>query len=327
LGLHPEPEPDWIAQGLKPDFFCDGIHPAWVEVKTLDLSKESQAFGRAWDDLHRRADKIDGFGEAHALIGPAFDDQASAALMGCVSRELRRASSAPIRIVAVPADPDFGRWARITYSCDGNTVEQVGPASASGSYPSYPSCEPDWSKRIKLVLSDGTTREDHAYRILNVSAGKVALRLFWSQTPFKIASASMFEATRNRSNQRVRDAIDEANDQIRNGQIYRRAPGVVCVYQENLDALGGHTLLSAIFGDLTVPIDRDSKKMGEAFLGRNGILKPDQNRGISAVCYTGYGGNSTFIVNPWADYAVQWQLFASEAYVMQGSNVSLCRRD
>lgn len=67
--------------------------------------------------------------------------------------------------------------------------------------------------------------------------------------------------------------------------------------------------------------------MGEAFLGRNGILKPDQNRGISAVCYTGYGGNSTFIVNPWADYAVQWRLFALGGLRDAGFARILCRRD
>lgn len=324
LGYVPEPEPDWIIIGRKPDFFCPGEHPAWVEVKTLELAKESAAFGRAWDELHRRAERIAECGEAHALIGPGFDDRTVAEVMRCLSRELRQTSTAQVRIIVVPPDPDFGRWARLAYALrDGSSVEQVGPASLSGSYPSYPSCEPDWAKQVVLTLSDGGTRQDYAYRILSVAAGKIALRLFESTTPFKIQSASMFEVVRNRSSYRVREAIDEANDQIRNGQTYRPAPGIVCIYQETMDELRAHTLLAAVFGDLTVPIDRGSGKFGEIFLGRNGILKPDKNRGVSAVRYVGYGGDSIFIVNPWAEYPIQWRVFARDAYILQGSRLEL----
>lgn len=327
LGYVPEPEPSWITQGQRPDFFCPGERPVWVEVKILKFSRESELFDRAWNVLCRRADKIRGMGEGHILVGQTFDDKAAAQLIKCLGRELGRQSRASVRIVAVPVDPEVGRWARLSYSLpDGSLVEQVGPAALSGSYPSYPSCEPHWSKPATLALSDGTTMQVPAFRLLNVAAGKVALRLFDSETPFKISSASLYEATRNRSRERVREAIDEANDQIRNGQLYKTAPGIACIYQESMEALGGRTLLSALFGDLTVPIDRHSRKFGEAFFGRNGILSPDKNRGVSAVRYTGHGGKTTFVVNPWAAHSLKWEIFAEEAYLMWDSKVQRIAR-
>ncbi len=50
LGFDPEPEPKWVA-GRKPDFFCPGVHPVWVEVKTFEPSQHSQTQDRAWQDF------------------------------------------------------------------------------------------------------------------------------------------------------------------------------------------------------------------------------------------------------------------------------------
>jgi hypothetical protein len=69
LGYAPEPEPVWVA-GRKPDFFCPGGAPLWVEVKTFEPSEHQQTQQWAWTDFRSRIGKINGAtGEVYAMTG------------------------------------------------------------------------------------------------------------------------------------------------------------------------------------------------------------------------------------------------------------------
>ena len=70
LGYAPEPEPNWIVDGAKPDFFGHGDRPVWVEVKTPAPPHHQEVMGRAWNDLLTRCARVQAAtGDLYAVIG------------------------------------------------------------------------------------------------------------------------------------------------------------------------------------------------------------------------------------------------------------------
>jgi len=122
---------------------------------------------------------------------------------------------------------------------------------------------------------------------------------------------------------RIRESIDEANDQLRSGQNCLPAPGICVIYHESLDATSGRMFLAAIFGDLTVPIELNPIQPGGPFLGRNGILAPTKNRGVSAVRYVTSGAVDAIALNPYAEYPVEAAMFRTPVWVADGASIAL----
>jgi len=59
---------------------------------------------------------------------------------------------------------------------------------------------------------------------------------------------------------------------------------------------------------------------------REAITK-NKNRGVSAVRYIGYNDETTFIVNPWTEYPLNWRVFTSQAYCLINDAIQSCSID
>jgi hypothetical protein len=152
--------------------------------------------------------------------------------------------------------------------------------------------------------------------------GPVALIYDRSDRPLRLVSL-MSAGGHSTTVRRIREAIDEANDQLRSGQNCVPAPGICVIYHESLEATSGHMFLAALFGDLTVPIELGPIQPGEPFLGRNGILAPTKNRGVSAVRYVTSGTVDAIALNPYAEYRVEAAMFRAPVWVAEGASIAL----
>lgn len=324
LGYAPEPEPVWIRAGEKPDFFGHGATPVWVEVKTLEAPRHLAVMDRAWADLRARCARVEATtGDLYAVIGDDYDEKAAKWLIGSVASDA--ATERRVDVVVVPADPVYDATVRLEYATEEGLIVQSCARSESGRYTFYPGLEPnDWSKEVQILHSDGSKSAAALYDVLEADAdAKLAVRIFPSATPLQLRSTIGAGARENRSVWRVRQEIRYTNRQLRNGQRYQAAAGVCAIYQDGLDALGEQQVLAALFGDLTIPVMRNPTQLGPAFLGRNGVLSPTKNRGVSAVRYERAATSVTIVVNPWAAHPIDARLFRQPAWVFDGDRLVL----
>lgn len=326
LGYDPEPEPVWITAGRKPDFFARSAAPLWVEVKTLAQDPYQEAMGMAWDDLRSRCKTLVGTGGVYALLGE-FDEQANKVAMGFLSAAaIASRESASAQVIMIPGTPDYAVRVRIEYpATDGIHVVQTGPASVDGTYHHYPTLEPhNWRTQATIYAPDGTVKEERFYRVFSSrDPFKLAMRIFPSDDPIMVRSVGAAEARQVGTRERLRNVVADAASQLRNGQKYAAAPGVIVLHWDHLPGAGVEDLLSAMFGDLTIAIDRNPVRSSGAFFGRNGILQPDKNRGVSAVVFFGPKGNPITILNPYTSRAIAVAAIGTEAWVLEGEHFVL----
>ena len=123
---------DWIGAGRRPDFFCPGVQPLIVEVKTFDPPAEQQLMTRAFEDLAERcAQEVGLTGDIYVTVGNAYGQDAAAWLI----RYLRRAvlATAGTHVAAVPVDVVSGD-VQVTAAAFGDLQIPVGGTIADAVY-------------------------------------------------------------------------------------------------------------------------------------------------------------------------------------------------
>jgi hypothetical protein len=327
LGFDPEPEPKWVT-GRKPDFFCPGAHPVWVEVKTFEPSQHSQMQDRAWQDFRLRVEKTkNATGEVYAMTSQTYTGahgKVAARLLRHLAQSPAPASSDVREVIIIPPDPIPNIVATIRYHCREREVIQIGPKSVSNQYGYYPSYEPkDWSQEVVIACEGETAIQRQAYDIFyGDSEGPISLSYWRSESPLSLG-ALMSTGGYNTTAARIREAIDDANDQLRSGQSAVPAPGICVIYQESLEATGDRMLLAALFGDLTIPIALNPIQPGNPFLGRNGILSATKNRAVSAVKYVSLGSEELIVLNPYARFPIESRIFRAPVWMADGETFTL----
>jgi hypothetical protein len=325
-GQSPEPEPAWVA-GRKPDFFCPGPTPIWVEVKTLEQSQHQQTQDRAWNDFRSRIQKIEGAtGTVYAMTSQAYT-QAHGKVAARLVKELTKATAPASRevneVIVIPPDPLPNALVTIRYESTAGEVIQIGPKTVSGRYHFYPSYDPqDWAQEVVVVCGEDMSDKRQIYDVfIGDSDGPIAVNYCRSDSPIWCTLMSM--GGRSATAARLRLVINDANDQLRSGQRCVPAPGVCVIYHESLDATSDQMFLAALFGDLTIPIELNPTRRGTPFLGNNGILSPTQNRGVSAVRYVTLGLGESIALNPYADFPIDADFFNAPVWVPDGEAMSL----
>jgi hypothetical protein len=257
LGYEPEPEDsmDWIEVGRRPDFLCPGDRPFYAEIKTFDPPAEQQLMGRAYEDLRARCLQQDGLtGDLYVCIGTVYDQGVANWIMGHLRHGPR--SQNGINIMAVPiGDANFGSIVRFEYESIDGRVFQSSPESESGKYPFYPGLDPQhWGARATMVRDSGHDEGPELYDLLESTDALISVALYPSNTPLTV-NATIAPAMRgNRTDERIREAVKDANAQLRNAQRRRPAPGVCMIYHETLDFAGDMQVADALFGDLQIPV-------------------------------------------------------------------------
>ena len=297
-------EPPFVV-GRKPDFLTWGRGRMWVEVKSLDPPLSQELIGSAILQLRRRFEGLVGF-RLDAWVSSSFDQRAAKRIQRLVRNEIRtgRASGAAW-YAAVPTGTVQNQRAEIRWTDSrGRAVRMVTLKSSADVY-SYPLEAEPGGIDADIQIDDGSVQRVPAYQLLSVQdPAPVIIRIEASTGERGIASVGAAGAQADTTVDRLRRVIDDANAQLKNGQRFKTAPGVVHVFLDHLAGAGQSDVMRACFGDLTVPIDASSRAAGEAFYGQNGILRANKNTAVSAVTYRSRHYGTVSVLNPWATYPV-----------------------
>ena len=136
-------------------------------------------------------------------------------------------------------------------------------------------------------------------------------------------SVGFAEALSRTTIDRIRDRVELAAGQIKNGQTFRPKPGVVVIYN---DTFGDYSeLIRACFGDLTMWIDR-ATNASDVGLGGNGVLNGRKKSSVGGVTYRSRMFSTVSLVNPAAAFPINPSWLDGTVYAVDSSGaVSVVR--
>jgi hypothetical protein len=233
-----------------------------------------------------------------------------------LKRALRRRNDqdAPDMVVAlVPKNRDRSKFVRFSLTTrDKKNVEFHSCVSTTGRYavPSGMYPEPD-SQPIKLKFSSGRTKEVPAHSIIERSDDfRVAIAIHPQDMEFDIVSAAPTGPAQRLNNvERIREAVSDANEQIKNGNTFKEAPGTTIIFHDGLDVPDDVIIESALYGNLKYQAPKDDPGSGKLILEGDGAWNSTKNRTTSAVMYVRNGGERVIIHNYWAERPLPAGLF------------------
>jgi len=267
LGYEPQPEPAWIDEGQRPDFYCPGEHPLWVEVKTFNPTVEQREMGLALEDLQRRCAQAGGLtGSIYVMLGAAYEQLAGRWLLGQLRTVAREEGFTHTFVVPVDVD-DYSATVSIRYESVEGPILQTSVALESGKYSFHPGMEPqNWGARATMMRAGVWDEGPELYDLFESDNSLLSVAWYPANEQLHVG-ATMMPFSRNTTDQRIRAAVKEANRQIRNGQKYRNAPGVCVIYHDTLDHSGEYSVATALFGDLLIPV---GGSLDQHVVGRGG---------------------------------------------------------
>jgi len=317
-GITYESEPDWIKGGRKADFHCSGAADFWCEVKTLEPLEDARQLGKALAKLRQRTGNISLTGQGAAYVKGNLSDRDAKTVVALLKRGLRRFadSDAPERIVAlIPDEPDYGKFVRFSFSTSEyksvefhscvSTVEKYG--TPNGMFP-----EP-FAQQMRLRFSpDGDEKDFQSHRVITRRDDfRVAIVAESSVNKFDITLAAPTGGAKRLNNpERIREAVADANSQLKNALQYRSAPCLLMVFQDGLDVPDEMIIKSALYGDLKFEFPPGNPTAGKLIADRDGGWNPDKNRSTSAVMYIRNDSKPIIVHNYWADRSFPPGLFS-----------------
>jgi hypothetical protein len=305
-GFSCEREPSWIVEGRKPDFFCEGQRPLWVEVKNLSDTEQDRKQAYLWKETQSRAASVRKVGRSIALASRKAtnkDVKVAFVLADLLLGELQVDNESWRRaFVVVPSDPIYDRTARLVVEEEAGPVKILSCESRSGRYELPFGLQPrSYEDIVSIALSGTTSNRLPLYDIEESGHPLFALELNPGSTTFEVITLLMVDGEINLRNQaRLRACIKDANGQIRNGQSYRDAPSIVLVYQDHLLVPTDVSLVASLYGDLMYEFPRSRTGGGRFVYGHNGAFAPGKQSSVSAVCMIRNDGIPLLIHNRWA---------------------------
>ena len=316
-------EPPFVV-GRKPDFLTFWRGRMWAEVKSLDPPLSQELIGSAYVELKKRLLIFGGTHRIDARISAAFNQGVAKRAVQLLSNEIRNgAATQGAWYIAVPAkDAERKRVVLEWTSRDRDTVRMVSWRSATGVYACPLEAQPaSWISDIQLT--DGNAQASiPAYNALSIQISPaLMLRIESESEGGGLGSVGTAEAQADTTVERLRRVIDDASDQLKNAQTYRKIPGVAIIYFDHLGGGGQNDILRACLGDLTIPIDVATRKAGEAFYGANGMLRPNKNTAVSALTYRSRFYPTVSFINPWAAYPISPKWVDGVVYSIDGDRL------
>jgi hypothetical protein len=310
-GFTCEPEPDWIKEGKKPDFFCSGPLELWCEVKTLAPTTEFTALSDVLEALAIRTKNIGKPGRGMAFVGTEVTSRDLKKVTSLLTRWLGRLTDpdAPNNVVAlVPKDPDFSQFARFAISTeDDRRVEVYSYRSTSDTYSLPYAVRPDPDDQtVEMQLSSGAVKSAPAYELIDGEATlRIAVVSWPDKKAFSLISASPSGPARAMTtSERIREAVGEANSQLKNAVAYRDAPSLLAIVHDGADVADDIIVISALYGDLKYQFTPGNPDSGRLFVGDNGAWNRTKNRSTSAVMYVRNRAKPLIVRNLWASRAL-----------------------
>jgi hypothetical protein len=308
-GISYECEPDWIEEGRKADFFCSGTTDFWCEVKTLEPLEGTKQLGKALAKLEQRTANILLPGKAVAYVKGNLSDRDAKTVVALLKRGLRRfaESDAPERIVAlIPDEPDYGKFVRFSFSTsEFKAVEFHSCVSTAEKYGTPNGMFPEpFAQAMSLRLSpNGDVKDSYSHQvIIRRDDFRVAIVAEPSADPFDIVLAMPAGGAKRLNNpERIREAVADANNQLKSVLQYKSAPCLLMVFHDGLDVPDEMIIKSALYGNLKYDFPKGDPAAGKLIADRDGAWNPDKNRSTSAVMYIRNDSKPIIVHNYWAD--------------------------
>jgi hypothetical protein len=302
LGFNMEPEPSWLGEGEKPDFFCTGPADLWAEVKTIKESDRFQALARRADWLRDREKTIAESGKAFAWVDEEATEQhikAAIALARDAMRELTAIPSNPGRVCAVvPHDADFSSRVRITLETKEGTELILAVRSRSGHYGRPQSAEHLTGRGGVTIEDTGGNRRTADPFELGMAEDDFAVgcEVERSAQHFRFPGIMLTGPARKLTTvEKVRNAAKKANSQFKSARRCRIAPCLLMVFQDGIFVQEPWAFASAFYGDRVIEFGT-----GRRLFGLNGLWSATANRTTSAASLIRNNGAPMLIPNPWA---------------------------
>ena len=314
-------EPSFVV-GRKPDFLTFGRGRMWVEVKSLDPPLSQERIGNAFVELKQRFNDAGQF-RIDAWVSSSFDKRSAKSIQRLVYNEVRagRAGGAAW-YASVPAERAQKGRAEIRWTdTRGRQVRMVTWKSAADVY-AYPLESEPGGLAAEIQTDGGPVQSLPADQLLSLQVpAPVMLRIEANTGGNGIASVGSAQAQADTTVDRLRRVIDDANDQLKNGQRFRKIPGVVEIFMDHLAGAGQSDVMRACFGDLTIPINASTRIAGAAYYGENGILRANKNTSISAVTYRSRHYGTVSVLNPWATNPVPFRWLDGTVQKVEGDQL------
>lgn len=323
-GFRCEAEPDWVT-GKRPDFFCSGPAEFWVEVKTLDEPIETKRPGEILTWLNAEASRVQNNGFADATVSDDANKRDVVAALRLADRALAQSTlKRPPRrtFVVIPSDPDYARFVRIEVEAEDGLEIFHCCESISGKY-GRPIIAPELRYDTPAILTT-QTGEKIVRPVDEIGffddQMRLGLELERNDESFHIASVMRQGGMwLSRSKSRIRDAISEANAQLRSGRKFRRIPSLVLIYQRGLFMPRNRVFFSALLGDDAVRYSISSSakaiKLEDQYFAENGVWNSRKNTSTSAACIVRNDEEPLPVHNYWAQDSLPKGLMGGIEYV------------
>ncbi|WP_035981361.1 hypothetical protein [Bradyrhizobium sp. STM 3843] len=316
-GISFEPEPEWIKEGQKPDFYCKGRKPFWCEVKTLERPEDTEKFNRTFCDLRSRTSKIEQTGWGIAYIHDNSSERDAKSIVRLLKRGLKRFEdndSPDVVVALIPLKPDRRQFVRFSVTTrERGIVEFHSCVSLTGIYgsPDGINAEP-FGQQVTQHFSTGAKPTLAAGTFLHPDETFLLAIVVWKHTDqfSLITAASALPAKRLKTPQRIREVLSDANDQFKNGTRYKNAPCLLTIFHDGLDVPDKAIIASGLYGNLKFSYPERQPERGKLVLDKDGGWTRDKNRTTSAVLYVRNDGEPLLIHNRWAHKRLPAGLFS-----------------
>jgi hypothetical protein len=263
-GIAYESEPDWIEEGRRADFYCSGAAEFWCEVKTLEPLEDTKQLGKALAKLRQRTASISLPGQGVAYLKGNLSDRDAKIVVALLDRGLRRFAEgdAPERVVAlIPNEPDYGKFVRFSFSTsEYQSVEFHSCVSRTEKYGTPNSMFPEpFTQAMRLRLSpNGDEKDCYAHQVITRRDDfRVAVVAEPDADPFDLVLAMPAGGAKRLNNpERIREAVADANNQLKNALQYKAAPCLLIVFHDGLDVPDEMIIKSALYGNLKYDFPR-----------------------------------------------------------------------
>jgi hypothetical protein len=314
-------EPSFV-RGMKPDFLTCGRGCLWVEVKELEQPESQALLGFAWNQLFQRFAPFAGQCRVDGWVSTEFDERVARQVTHLLAQELRAGLPKDQELyLAVPAGDLSNDVISLAWTGrNGNPIRMVAYRSLDGHYGCPAAAGPDdWNAPLQIFGND-VVIEDPAFRVLSEDRpARALLRVDKSQGERVLRGLGGAEAHSVKTVDRIRHVIAHANRQLRNGQKYRAAPGIVVLFNDHLGGGDHFDILRACLGDLTALVNPRAVAPATSFYGRNGVLRATKNTAISAIEYRSRYSATITLMNPHAAYPVERAWLAGTVYYVDAA--------
>jgi hypothetical protein len=295
----------------------------WVEVKSLDPAPAGELLGFAHQELKSRLRKLPQPFAVDASVAAGFDQSVAKRATNLLSHELRSGLKQGTKtFIGIPAGGlDKGIVTIEWTDNSGQNVRMISPKAMNNTYGCPLSAQPcSWTHNV-VVTESAVSRQEMAYKILSVvDCCLLTLRVLPTAQPLGLASVSGARAESVTTVIKIRRSIDDAANQIKNGQSFRSVPGVVVIYNDYLIADRQDTMVACL-GDITYPVSAATKNAGGPYYGMNGVLNSKRNTSVSAVVYRSRLFPDISLANPYASIPIDLNWLTGAIYSVDASGI------